>query len=507
MTTVPALAAYGGQLHMCYRASTDSQLYWSYSSDGWNWQFQQIPNQATRGIPALTVIPGAGGVSTEQLLMVYPSSSSDLQLYQSRLTSSGSWTTAAEIAFQASPQVALTTYGDTAIMTYQGVGNFPQYYASTSTDGINWKFFQIAGQAGNVPALCTFQDRTYMIYTAPAMGAQQLYVTSTHGANITPYAPIQNPTQSDLANCGPDPDFWININDSQWRADNQPGPTTLYYAVQQDAAHWYVHYIFLYAGQHGQTVRSEFPLSQFNTQLWSVGEHPGDLERFMIKLQKGPGGTSVAGIEGVEYEAHGNVKVYNPNQVEWIDTTHAMVSIGLNNHSTWNEKIEGSPVADEGGNIPSVALIGNFFGNSFGDGSIMWYPYSQKGTAFIQLGLDAAGKPINDQIWATFKGRMGDSYATGLNGASYFSGGGLSTFNWGYVSAIWEIATSKGLIGDGLLFADGPRGPGDRAWVTPLPSPQPLVLKAAPAVKSERDTEYKGPSLTAMRRDFVLGKL
>jgi hypothetical protein len=110
---------------MCYRASTDSQLYWSYSSDGWNWQFQQIPNQATRGTPALTVIPGAGGVSTEQLLMVYPSSSSDLQLYQSRLTSSGSWTTAAEIAFQASPQVALTTYGDTAIMTYQGVGNFP----------------------------------------------------------------------------------------------------------------------------------------------------------------------------------------------------------------------------------------------------------------------------------------------------------------------------------------------------------------------------------------------
>jgi hypothetical protein len=44
----------------------------------------------------------------------------------------------------------------------------------------------------------------------------------------------------------------------------------------------------------------------------------------MIKLQKGPGGTTVADIEGVEYEAHGNIKPYNPNQVEWVDTTHAL---------------------------------------------------------------------------------------------------------------------------------------------------------------------------------------
>jgi hypothetical protein len=76
----------------------------------------------------------------EQLLMVYPSSSADRQLYQSRYTSTDGWTQAAEIAFQASNQVALTTYGDTAIMAYQGVGDFPQYYASTSTDGITWEF-------------------------------------------------------------------------------------------------------------------------------------------------------------------------------------------------------------------------------------------------------------------------------------------------------------------------------------------------------------------------------
>jgi hypothetical protein len=60
----------------------------------------------------------------------------------------------------------------------------------------------------------------------------------------------------------------------------------LYYAVQQDATHWYIHYIFLYAGQRGQTVRSLFPFAEFNTQLWSIGEHPGDLELFMTKLKK-----------------------------------------------------------------------------------------------------------------------------------------------------------------------------------------------------------------------------
>jgi hypothetical protein len=50
-----------------------------------------------------------------------------------------------------------------------------------------------------------------------------------------------------------------------------------------------------------------------------------------------------------------------------------------------------------------------------------------------RVGLDAAGKPINDQIWATFQGRMGDSYAITLKGGNDFGGKALSQFDWGYV--------------------------------------------------------------------------
>jgi hypothetical protein len=190
----------------------------------------------------------------------------------------------------------------------------------------------------------------------------------------------------------------------------------------------------------------------------------------MIKLNKDPGGSSVAGIAGVQYEAHGDSRDYTPDQVEWVDGTHALVSVALNNDSNWNEKIEGSPVPDKGAGTPEVALIGNFFGGSFGDGSIMWHPYSDAGTTFTQLGLDKDGKPINNQIWATFQGRMGDSYATTLKGDNDFGGHSLPPLDWGYVEEIFKIAVMKGIIGHDLLFADGPRGPGERAWVKPLPA-------------------------------------
>jgi hypothetical protein len=464
--TVPALAVYDSQLVVCYRSSVSNQMYWTRSSDGSNWRFEVMPFQAASGFPSMTVISGTGGIS--QLLLVCAASAAGSQLLQSIYTPSSGWAALAPIVSQSAQSVSLTTTSDgAAFMTYLGMGSPAQYYASTSTDGIKWTFSPIDNQIGNTPACYIFQGRTYMVYTSPGSPGQ-LNVTSAQGSIIAPFPPILNPTQSDLANCGSDPNFWININDAQWRAGNQPGANTLYYAIQQDATHWYIHYLFLYAGQRGQTVRSLFPLAQFNAQLWSVGEHPGDLERVMMKLNKSPDGTSVASIEGVQYEAHGNFHDYTFDQVDWIDGTHALVSVALNNHSNWNEKIEGSPVADN--NIPLVALIGNFLGGSFGDTSIMWNPYSDAGTTFTELGIDADGKPINDQIWATFLGRMGDSYVTSLKGGSSFGGVDLSTFDWGYVETIWSIAVAKGIVSGGLLHADGPGGPGGRAWVTPLSS-------------------------------------
>jgi hypothetical protein len=172
----------------------------------------------------MTVIPGTGG--TSQLLLVCASPSADRQLLQSRYTSTSGWSTFAPIASQFADSVSLTTSGDTAFMTYLDMASSSQYYASTSTDGINWVFSPITGQGGgNPPAYCAFRERTYMIYIS-GDSPNQLYVTSCLGTTITPPPAISNPTQEDLFQCGSNRNFWININDTQWRADDQPRSTT-----------------------------------------------------------------------------------------------------------------------------------------------------------------------------------------------------------------------------------------------------------------------------------------
>jgi hypothetical protein len=295
-----------------------------------------------------------------------------------------------------------------------------------------------------------------MIY-AGTESSKQLYISSVRQGIITPRPPIQNPTQQMLRDTAPDPDYWIDINDSQWRGNPNPPPWPMYYAVREDSSNIYIHYSFLYAGQHGQTVRALRSGTEFDAQLWTVGEHPGDLERFMIALQK-----ETFSFVSAEFEAHGKPRRYiHTEEIKWKDETHAVVSVGLNNHSNWNELKEGNPVADEGGRIPGVVLIGNFLG---GDKSRWWFPYADS-SPFIQLGLDEHGQPINDQIWAAYCGDMGKSYATDLRGATYFDGRNLTTFDWDFVKIVWAGAKVLGKLKPDFERAGGPPGPGARDWV------------------------------------------
>ncbi|KAH6638039.1 hypothetical protein C7974DRAFT_451247 [Boeremia exigua] len=461
-TSVPALTVFEDHLFICYSAAHSSQLYQSQSDNGWDWyNLKEIDGQGS-DIPAITVVPGPDG---DQLLMVYPSNDrgDDNQLLQTRYTTSKGWSDPKWIDGQQAHQVGLTTYNGTAIMAYSG-NHSADMYASTSTDGVNWQFFQIADQrARSWPAMFPFKDRTYMAFSGTS-SAKQIWVSSCTGAKITPSPDKANPTQQDLVNCADDPDWWIDINDDRWRADNQPAATAIYYAVQEDDSNWYIHYIFLYAGQHGQTVRGERAGTDFNCQLWTVGEHPGDLERFMMTISK----INVGDVVSCQFEAHGNKRDYAPGDCDW-DTSdptdtgkHAIVSAALNNHSCWNLKIEGDHPYED--NITGVAMIGNFLGGSYGDGSIWWKPW-QTPAEFTQLGLDREGKPVNDQVWATFRGRMGDSYTCDLNGGTYFGGSNLSTWDWDWVKIVWAGGKILGKIKTDLQQADGPRGPGDRDWV------------------------------------------
>jgi len=167
-----------------------------------------------------------------------------------------------------------------------------------------------------------------------------------------------------------------------------------------------------------------------------------------------------------DFEAHGNTKSYSDStQVSWVEGTHAQISIGLNGHGIWNEMDVdvGNPVWDV--YVDGSVGIGDFFEDA--QNAQWWYPWKQS-SEFKLLGLDKDGKPIGDQIWAAFRGRLGDSYSTGLDGAVYFDNSGLNAWDWAFVKLTWAAGSLFGKIPSTLLWADGPLGPGGRDWVTPL---------------------------------------
>jgi hypothetical protein len=127
----------------------------------------------------------------------------------------------------------------------------------------------------------------------------------------------RNPAVRVIANC------IVYVDDSQWRADNQPGPnnSVLRGAARRRTFGTSTTSSSTPANTAKQSAPSS-PFSQFNTPAlvrWPTPRRPRALhDQAAEKARAAP---LVAGIEGVEYEAHGNIKPYNPNQVEWVDTT------------------------------------------------------------------------------------------------------------------------------------------------------------------------------------------
>jgi hypothetical protein len=161
-------------------------------------------------------------------------------------------------------------------------------------------------------------------------------------------------------------------------------------------------------------------------------------------------------IESASFEAHGEARSYDPYAVKWLDSTHAAITIGLNSHAVWNAERESSPVHE--GGAAGVVIVGDFFGDS----TNTWYPYaSDTAASFVQLGLHD-GAPINDQVWARFQGRLGDSYHVDLDGAHYFDGDDLNTLDWAFVKIVCGVGELLGKLAPYLFLADGPA---KRSWI------------------------------------------
>jgi hypothetical protein len=128
--------------------------------------------------------------------------------------------------------------------------------------------------------------------------------------------------------------------------------------------------------------------------------------------------------------------------------------------------------------LSCTLMTGPFFNDpkELGPTPRVWRPWESPFTSWRQLGLKDIGgkkKPINDQLWSAFQGRLGISQETTLLGGSYIDNTGLSAGDWANVSIIYHGGELLHRLPPDFSSADGPVGPGLRDWVTkPIPVTQ-----------------------------------
>ena len=272
---------------------------------------------------------------------------------------------------------------------------------------------------------------------------------------------LANPTQGMLAaNSGEN--WYVKINPSQYGGQGTSAP--IYYAVQGFESYIDINYIVLYAYQGGQTCRALRAGTPFNCIVETLGIHQGDLERIAVRIAKGADG-SYRAVQ-VEYEAHGNKRVYPTDRVRW-EGSHPVAHAALNGHSFWNTFDAAVGDRYDELTIPGVVSVTS----ALADGPV-WRP-----SDFRKLEMKG-GLPQGDQLWAAFKGRLGDQQTNSLESATYFDGSNLSSWDWAFVKIVNFGAVVGGQYSDDIRKGNGPGGPGGRDWVESPPTAGMIYVQA-----------------------------
>jgi hypothetical protein len=130
----------------------------------------------------------------------------------------------------------------------------------------------------------------------------------------------------------------------------------------------------------------------------------------------------------------------------------------LNGHACRNQDPADGPILAF--SQPGAVAVGDWVGSG------TWWRPSIQGSPFKQLGLDTSGKPVSDQLWAAFRGRLGDTKVNSLKSATYFDGKNLSPFDWTFVESVFAFATVLDLLPSDYTIGDAPTGPAARSWIS-----------------------------------------
>jgi catechol 2,3-dioxygenase-like lactoylglutathione lyase family enzyme len=271
---------------------------------------------------------------------------------------------------------------------------------------------------------------------------------------------IKNPTQADLLNRFQD-NYHLDIDPEAYAGqplDNGTVVAPMYVSAQEWDNCIEISYIMLYAFQGGQTSRGLPSGNHFNCIVNDYGKHQGDLEWVSVLVSK-----DFSRVIGVGFEAHGDVSYYPPGQYP-SEGEHLLVRVALNGHGCRNGQGKNDndwlytyELADIMGTVDIITKSG-----------VAWRPHEQQ-NGLIIIGLDDQDNPLNDQVWAKFKGRLGKHLDNSLTGATDVDGRtGLNDFQWGWVKSVDWIGQILTKIPRDAYSGDAPEGPGARDFVRGL---------------------------------------
>lgn len=270
---------------------------------------------------------------------------------------------------------------------------------------------------------------------------------------------ISAPPQAALAefNSG---DYFLDVSAEAWPGealDDKHVTTPMYVAAQEWDDCIEITYVMLYAYQGGQTCVGLIG-ELFHAIANHYGKHQGDLEWVAVRVSK-----DYEQVHSVGYAAHGHVTYYAPQDC-LMEGRHPLVRAALSGHASHNGKDRKPQDWVYSYQLPEVFGITDLFADS----GAIWAPHRQPDRMLEIIGLDDAGVPVSDQVWARFRGRLGKREEIRFVNATRLDGGELRFDQTIVVHTIVALGKVLNLIPEDLSEGVGPEGPGARDFVQGL---------------------------------------
>lgn len=278
-----------------------------------------------------------------------------------------------------------------------------------------------------------------------------------------------NPTQEDLADHAQDGSRVV-INPSQYTGEavDEHGrvraPMYVSAQVGPGASFVDLHYIFLFAYNGPQTTRVRVPRKSFNCVLPHFAEHEGDIEGVTVRVTP-----DLSRILHVQVAGHGKPTRIMPNELA-LDGTHPIIRCAYNSHATYNgndrapvEWVVTTPYAALGFGVEFIDLTADI-GPRWAPFTVDDHGHTHANGQLVFVGLDEAGKPLGNQPWASFRGKLGAHWTNDYTRAEGVGSSRLTPAQQMYTDALANTVVATGAA-KSRADSDGTDGLGVRDFI------------------------------------------